>query len=69
MVQEGNEEFTECLDDSRSTFFGVFARLVIFPKVRITRLLCDNGRLEDGWWRDESRLAGVYASKPAFVGR
>ena len=53
--------FTECLDASRRTFLGEFAGFVVVSEVRITGLHCDDGRLDDGWWRDEGRLARVDA--------
>jgi len=52
----------QSLDARRGTFLGVFAGLVVHPEVWITGLLCDDGRVDDGRWRDESRLARVDAS-------
>ena len=57
---EGKEALQKDLDVSGcvlSTFLGVFASFVVLSEVWITGLHCDDGRLDDGWWRDESRLA------------
>ncbi len=61
-VKRECKSLTECLDASRRTFLGVFASFVVLSEVWITGLHCDHGRMDDGWWRDESRLARVDAS-------
>ena len=40
---------------------AIFAGFVVLPEVGIAWLVRDDGRLDDGWWRDESRLARVDA--------
>ena len=43
------------------TFLAIIADFVVLSEVGVSRLLWDLGRLDDGWWRDESRLAKVDA--------
>ena len=62
VAYSGRIGITEYLDASRRTLLGVFASLVVLSKGWVTRLLCDDGGFYAGWWRDESKLAGVDAS-------
>ena len=58
--EEEVQEIAESLDDSRRTFLGVFASLVVLSEGGITRLLGDDGRVND-----KSRRKGGFGGEEA----